>query len=210
MQKFLTPLFAFLALVLLAPLALGSAALAQASYKISPGDTLQFEVLEDPSLNRNLLVLPDGTVTIPSGGIIKAGGRTLPEVQAAAVQILTPGFAKPPTVTLAVGQLAVRPPAGPDDGLPRGSVAVYAMGEVAKPGRIVVEPGTTLLQFLAQSGGFTNFAATKRIQLHRTDASGREHVFPFNYDAVLAGRSTTVIYLRKGDVIVVPQRRLFE
>jgi polysaccharide export outer membrane protein len=207
MQKLLTPLFAFLALVLLAPLAFTPAALAQASYKISPGDTLQFEVLEDPSLNRNLLVLPDGTVTIPSGGIIKAGGRTLPEVQAAAVQILTPGFAKPPTVTLAVGQLAARQPS---TGLPRGSVAVYAMGEVAKPGRIDVEPGTTLLQFLAQSGGFTNFAATRRIQLHRTDASGHEQVFPFNYDAVLAGQSTAVIYLRKGDVIVVPQRRLFE
>ncbi|MGV8988701.1 MAG: polysaccharide biosynthesis/export family protein [Cypionkella sp.] len=202
MQRLLTPMLALLALLTLTPMVQ-----AQSSYKISPGDVLQLEVLEDPALNRNLLVLPDGTVTIPSGGTIRAAGHTIPEVQAAVVQNLTPGFAKPPTVNLAVGQLAQKTASGTAS---RATVAVYAMGEVTKPGRLDVEPGTTLLQFLAQSGGFTNFAATKRIQLRRTDASGHEQVFPFNYEAVLSGRQSAVLYLQKGDVIVVPQRHLFE
>jgi len=194
-------------LALLALLALTPMAVAQSAYKISPGDVLQLEVLEDPGLNRNLLVLPDGTISIPSGGTILAAGQTIPQVQAAVVQNLTPGFAKPPTVNLAVGQLAQKPAGGA--GAPV-TVAVYAMGEVAKPGRIDVERGTTLLQLLAASGGFTNFAATKRIQLRRVDASGHQQIYPFNYDAVLSGQPSPVIYLQKGDVIVVPQRRLFE
>jgi polysaccharide export outer membrane protein len=203
MQRLLIPLLALLALVTLTPMVM-----AQAAYKISPGDTLQLEVLEDPGLNRSLLVLPDGTITVPSGGTIRAAGHTVPEVKAAVVQDLTPGFAKPPTVNLAVGQLAPKTTGGGTGS--RATVAVYAMGEVANPGRIDVEPGTTLLQLLAMSGGFTSFAASKRIQVRRVDASGHQQVYPFNYDAVLAGQSSPVFYLQKGDVIIVPQRHLFE
>ena len=204
MQRLLLPLLALLAL-----LTLTATGMAQTAYKISPGDTLQLEVLEDPALNRSLLVLPDGTITVPSGGTIQAAGHTVPEVKAAVVQDLTPGFAKPPTVNLAVGQLAPKTP-GTGTGGSRGTVAVFAMGEVVNPGRILVEPGTTLLQLLAESGGFTNFAATKRIQLRRTDASGHQRVYPYNYNAVLSGQPSQELYLQKGDVIVVPQRHLFE
>ena len=88
--------------------------------------------------------------------------------------------------------------------------AIYVLGEVAKPGRIDVPPGTTMLQFLAQAGGLSPFAATKRIQLRRTDATGHETVYVFNYDAIMAGAAVPVVILQKGDVIVIPQRRLFE
>ena len=86
------------------------------------------------------------------------------------------------------------------------------MGEIANPGKFQVEPGTTLLQFLASSGGFTRFAATKRVQLRRRDASsGQEKVYRFNYDAVERGATIVgEIVLRKGDVVVVPERGLFE
>lgn len=204
MTNLLKAFFALIALVVMT-----SFAMAETVYKISPGDTLQLEVLEDPSLNRSLLVLPDGNVSLPGGGSIRAGGATVAEVRAAVVTALTPNFAKAPTVSLAVGQLAPRiAPTGATSS--RASVAVYVMGEVAKPGRIDVEPGTTMLQFLAQSGGLTNFAATKRLQLRRTDASGKEQIYPFNYEALLSGGQAPVIYLQKGDVIIVPQRKLFE
>ena len=214
MSKFLRPLLTLLAFLVLVPVVLAPvlltapAAMAQSSYKISPGDILQLEVIEDPSLNRSLLVLPDGSITVPSGGTIRAGGHTIPEVQSAVTQMLAPNFAKSPTVNLAVGQLA--PPRTGSGTAKKATLPVYAIGEVAKPGRIDVERGTTLLQFLAESGGLTPFAATKRIQLRRTDAAGQERSYLFNYDAVMSGAQTTVITLQKGDVIIVPQRRLFE
>ena len=61
---------------LLLAIAIAPAAWAN-SYNIQPGDVLQMEVLEDPSLNRSLLVLPDGTVSLPLAGAIKASGQTV-------------------------------------------------------------------------------------------------------------------------------------
>jgi polysaccharide export outer membrane protein len=75
-----------------------------------------------------------------------------------------------------------------------------------------VERGTTVLQALALSGGFTRFAATKRIQLRRTDPqTGAQSVYNIDYRAIEQGASSiggTV--LADGDVIIVPERRLFE
>jgi len=89
---------------------------------------------------------------------------------------------------------------------------VYILGEANEPGRKEVLPGTTLLQFLAEAGGLSRFAAEKRIQLRRVDPdSGQERVYPFNYRTMGGSDSisgTTV--LAPGDVIFVPERRLFE
>jgi len=179
----------------------------QGSYKIQPGDTLQMDVLEDSSLSRGLLVLPDGTVSVPSGGMVRAAGLGIDQVQTAVTAALAPNFAKPPTVYLSVG--AVNPAGQVASGGGAGT-SVYVMGEVAKPGRASVTSGTTLLQFLAETGGLTPFAATKRIQLRRTDATGQEKVYLFNYAAIMAGAPAQNITLKRGDVIIVPTRRLFE
>ena len=78
---------------------------AQSSYRIQPGDSLQMEVLEDPSLNRSLLVLPDGSVSLPLVGSIKASGKSLNALRSAITSALASNFASPPTVYLSVGQL---------------------------------------------------------------------------------------------------------
>lgn len=197
-------------LVALALLIAPTALLAEGgSYKVQPGDTLQLDVLEDSSLSRPLLVLPDGTVSVPSGGVVQAAGLSLPQVQEAVTAALAPNFAKTPTVYLSVGQLAPTAPASATGGAAAGT-SVYLMGEVAKPGRVAVTKGTTLLQFLAETGGLTPFAATKRIQIRRTAADGTEKLWIFNYAAVMAGGAAPAITLQKGDVIIVPTRRLFE
>ena len=67
-------------------------------------------------------------------------------------------------------------------------------------------PGTTVLQAFAEMGGFSKFAATKRIQLRRGATT-----YKLNYDMIEAGTSTDGgTTLKDGDVIVVPQRKLFE
>ena len=211
MFNVLRPHLAVMMLVLLAPMWLAAPATAQTAYKIKPGDTLQLEVLEDSSLNRALLVLPDGTITVPQGGSVRAGGKSVAEVQTDVAAILADNFARAPTVYLGVAQLAPRQPATPAvPGALIRPIAIYVLGEVAKPGKVDVESGTSMLQFLAQTGGFTKFAATKRIQLRRTDAYGQEVVYPFNYDAIMVGGIAPTIILKKGDVIIVPQRKLFE
>jgi polysaccharide export outer membrane protein len=191
---------------------IGSASLsvAQDFYRIKPGDTLQVEVLEDPSLNRNVLVLPDGSISFPMAGTVKAGGRSVDGVASTLAEEMAGNFAVAPTVLVSVAALAPkdapRAASGPE------LMNVYILGEANTPGRKEVLPGTTLIQFLAEAGGLSRFAAEKRIQLRRVDPNNnQETVYRFNYRTMGGSDSisgTTV--LAPGDVIVVPERRLFE
>lgn len=186
-----------------------SGSLAQDSYRVKPGDVVRVEVLEDTSLNRDALVLPDGRISLPQAGTVTAAGRNLDEIQADIATRLAPNFAAPPTVFVTLNQLAA--PAATASAAAAATIDVFIMGEAAKPGKYQVAPGSTLLQVIAETGGFSKFAATKRVQLHRIDRAGAEQVYNFNYDAIergVAKGGATV--LSDGDVIVVPQRRLFE
>ncbi|OWU81973.1 polysaccharide biosynthesis/export family protein [Phaeobacter sp. 22II1-1F12B] len=194
--------------VFLAAQFMALAALAQDGYSIKPGDVVRVEVLEDSSLNRESLVLPDGRITVPLAGTVMVGGRTVDQVRSDVTSRLSSNFASDPTVTVSLIQLGEAPKS---TGTYSSDIEVYFMGEINTPGMASVEKGTTLLQAIAIAGGFSRFAATKRVQLRRTDSSGVQKVYAFNYEDVLAGRTSiggTV--LAKGDVIVVPARKLFE
>ena len=187
---------------------LSTGAFAQSSYQIRSGDSLQIEVLEDPALNRSVLVLPDGSISFPLAGTIPAAGRTIDAVKADLAAALAGNFAAPPNVFVGITTLAA-PRAARAAG-PGRTISVYAMGEVTAPGKADVAPGTTVLQFLAQAGGFTRFAAQKRVQLRRTAKGGVEQIYLFNYDGTGTSGIAGSTRLQSGDVIVVPQRKLFE
>ena len=199
------PIFILLSAVLMSVLSITGAS-AQDTYKVRPGDTIRIEVLEDGNLNRDALVRPDGQISLPLAGSVRAGGRTLAEIQAELAAKLAGSFATPPNVFVTIGTLAERQTGS---GVAR-TIAVYVIGESGAQGKVDVKPRTTLLQLIAQAGGFGPFAATKRIQLRRTAKDGSEQVYNFNYDAILAGGSGGTTRLQDGDVIIIPQRRLFE
>ncbi|MCA8879968.1 MAG: polysaccharide export protein [Rhodobacteraceae bacterium] len=175
------------------------------NYTLQAGDVVTIEVLEDSSLNRSAMVLPDGTITFPFAGSVRAAGRTVSQVQSSLRQALAPNFATQPTVFVSVNQLKNPNASG-------SSIDIYIVGQVNAPGIYQVESGISFLQALTQTGGFTPFAATKRIQLRRTDpATGRESIFLFNLKAAGDGKQISGnTQLRDGDVILVPERHLFE
>lgn len=182
-------------------------ALAAEGYRIKSGDTLRVEVLEDPNLNRSALVLPDGSVTLPMAGTVAVAGMTVDAVQAAIVALLAPNFAASPNVYVSVERLHDKGAGGTGGG----GFTVYVLGEAEKPGKYSVTPGTSIMQFLAEFGGFTDYAATRRIQLRRTDAAGNETVYLINFRAIEDGQVGVLSgNMAPGDVIVIPQRHLFE
>lgn len=189
-----------------------AAAVAQSGYQIRTGDQLTIEVVEDPTLNRQVLVLPGGTISFPLVGGILAGGKSTDQLSADLAAALAENFAATPTVFVSVASLAERAAVVSGAPVEPLTIDVFVMGEVETPGRLQLEHGTTLLQGLSQTGGFSRFAATRRIQLRRIDPQTGAYVsFKFNYRAVedgaqISGRTVLV----DGDVIVVPQRRLFE
>jgi polysaccharide export outer membrane protein len=191
----------------------GTMVAAQSEYQIRAGDTLKIEVLEDSGLNRATVVLSDGRISFPFAGTLRVSGRTVGEVEASITSAISSNFAAEPNVFVSVEpgeraqqQTVVAAPAPPP------TIDVYFLGEVGNPGLKEVAPGTTFLQAMAQSGGLTRFAADKRIQLRRTDhSSGQTYMFEINYSAILDGAELrNNVEILEGDVIVVPERRLFE
>lgn len=202
----MTRLLAGLAALLML-LAAGPAPAQDDGYRIRPGDTLRIEVLEDPGLNRSVLVSPDGRITFPLAGGVPAAGRTLEQVQADLGARIAANFAATPNVLVSIERVA-EPRAASGGGGTRAvaTIDVFVMGEAAKPGKLELKRGTTVLQAFAQMGGFTKFAATKRIQLRRGGDT-----YGLDYKAIEGGTSTAgATVLQDGDVILVPQRRLFE
>lgn len=190
-----------------------SAANAQ-GYGVRNGDTLRIEVLEDPELNRSVLVAPDGRITVPMAGSLRATGLTVEAIQRALVNRLESNFALPPNVYVSVERLVeVRPrtqvPVAP---VVAPTIDVFLVGEAAKPGKIAISPGTTVLQLFGEMGGFSKFAAVKRIQLRRMDAQTQQtQIYSLNYKDIEQNLTTSgSIVLLDGDTLIIPQRRLFE
>lgn len=187
-------------------------ALAQGGYQIRGGDTLSIEVLEDPSMNRQVLVTPDGSFSFPFAGTVRARGFTTAQIADRLAASIAPNFATRPHVFVSVAGLREVRPAGPPIPVEEPTISVFFMGEVGEPGEREVAPGTTFLQGLSQSGGLTNFANARRIQLRRVDPlTGVESVQTINYRALERGaRQQQNVVLIEGDVILVPQRGLFQ
>ncbi|MDA8586157.1 polysaccharide biosynthesis/export family protein [Rhodobacteraceae bacterium] len=196
-------------LVAIISMFIATTAVAQSGYQIQPGDTLQVEVLEDPSLNRSTLVLPDGSISFPFAGTVRASGQTASQVGQVIRSGIASQFTTDPTVFVTVQALNI---AAPSVAAAAATTDIFMMGEILVPGAKSLQHGVTLIQALAESGGFTKFAAKKRIILRRSDKrTGKQSVHRINYKAIADGAAIgNDIILRDGDVIIVPERRLFE
>ena len=212
MPRYLMKVFSALIVAVVLATITAPSATAQDGYKIRPGDTLRIEVLEDNALNRSALVLPDGTISFPLAGTLQASGRTVTQLQGALASGLASNFAAAPNVFVSVDTVAERKPGRVRRPAAAPVIAAYVMGEIANPGKLEVSPGTTILQLLAQAGGLTKFAAHKRIELRRSDPkTGTVTKYLFSYTGhSKEPRIPGSTVLKAGDVVVVPERRLFE
>ncbi len=188
-----------LALLVLCVLVTGASAAAA----LKPGDRLSITVWQDPKLDRTVVIGPDGQFGFPLAGHIRAAGRTTQAIE----QILVSRLKKKYTGELDIAvTLAAVDPQDLEDRKPR----IYVTGEVLKPGPYLLRQHTNVVQALALAGGLGPFAAPQRIQVHRK-FQGVDSIFVFDYNAFKSGRvATDNIDVRGGDIIIVPERGLFE
>ena len=138
-----------------------------------PGDTLEVSVLQDPKLNRQVVIAPDGSISFPLAGHFQAAGKTMQALEKEFSKRLSKNYLSPPQVTVMLSATGQSP-----------SSQVFIMGEVNKPGPVPISPGMNVMQAIALSGGFGKFAAKSRIQIHRQD-----QVFLFDYSDFESGRN---------------------
>jgi polysaccharide export outer membrane protein len=189
-------------LSLLFLLALWNAAAEAQSALLQPGDTITISVYQDPKLDRQITIDPSGMISFPLAGHIKAAGLTPSALENALKARLKEKFTEEPSITV---DLAGSKPLE-EDLKPR----VYITGEVLRPGPFVMRKRLDVMQAIAVAGGFSPFAAKRRIQVRRR-INGLDSTLIFNYDDFFIGANVDDnVWLRAGDVIIVPERGLFE
>jgi polysaccharide biosynthesis/export protein len=191
---------AFLTLMFLVVLSVGAAA---REGVLHAGDSINITVWQDPKLNQTAVIAPDGTFGFPLAGHIRAAGLTPQAVERELRARLQKNYTGRLDITVS---LAAANKELLEESIPR----VYISGEVLRPGYYPLRPEINIMQALSLAGGMSPFAARQRIQLHRR-LRGQDSIFLFNYNAYVAGTDTADnINLRSGDIIIVPERGLFE
>jgi polysaccharide export outer membrane protein len=183
-----------------------TAAAQGSAYRLQVGDRVSIVVWQDERLNREVTIAADRNITMPLVGQIPAVGRTLTQVEQEIRRRLQPDYEAELDIT--VGLLGTEPSVVIEPLISAGTV--FVTGEVNSPGQHAIQPSTNIMQAIALAGGFGPFAAKKRIQVRRT-VKGEELVYNFDYNAFLHGYAVSHnIDLRSGDLIIVPERWLFE
>lgn len=164
-------------------------ALAAGDYVLQPGDIITVSVWKETDLSSDLLVRPDGGISLPLAGEIQAAGHTV----AAVTEVIRQRLAKyipDPTVAVIVKQTAGN--------------QIFVIGKVNRPGEYPISRPVDVMQALSLAGGMTPFAAINDIRVLRRDASGQV-TLRFRYGDIEHGRNLEQnILLHSGDTVVVP------
>jgi polysaccharide export outer membrane protein len=158
------------------------------SYIIGPSDVLTVTVWKEPTLSGNILVRPDGMITVPLIGDVQASGLT-PLQLAGQITDKLKKYIQSPNVSVVVGEIH--------------SKVIYLLGEVGKKGPVEMTSGMTLLDAIAAAGGLTDYANAKKMYILRNE-SGKHEKIPVHYKEALKGDNQFNLILEPGDTIVVP------
>ena len=160
-----------------------------AGYELQPGDVLTVSVWKDADLTGDVLIRPDGGITLPLIGDIQAAGHTVEQIRAEIDRRLgkfVPDAVVTVTVKEALGDL------------------IFVIGKVNRPGQYPLERRIDVMQALSLAGGMTPFASGNSIKVLRRQ-NGKQIAIPFRYGQVEHGRDLGQnILLHPGDTVVVP------
>ncbi len=159
------------------------------------GDTISVNIWENRDLNTEATIRPDGTITMPLVGDLKAAGET-PSALKRQVQAKLGTFLKivPGTdpVTVAVRQWR--------------SYRFTIQGEVVRQGVFGSDHFVTVADAIAMAGGMSRFAKRGEIKLFRPDPKTKQtRTIPLDYDMLASGKRLDMnIWVLPDDVIYVP------
>jgi len=158
-------------------------------YLIGPNDVLSVTFWRDKDMSADVVVRPDGNITLPLLNDVQAAGLTPGQLRD---RILAEAqhYIEDPSPTVAVKEIKSR--------------NVFITGQVEKPGSYPLTGPTTVLQLIAMAGGLKEFADGKNILVMRSE-NGRQVAYPFDYRELLKRKNLGQnIDLKPGDTVVVP------
>lgn len=156
-----------------------------APYRIGTDDVLQISVYGQDDLDITQNVRPDGVISFPIVGEIRAAGLTVPELRGHIAGRLSRYFADP-QVTVIVTEFRSR--------------TLSVVGEVAKPGIHSLSSDARLLDAIAMAGGLKVEADLGRARLVRNGTA-----LPIDFEKLVRGGDLGQnVALAPGDTLVIP------
>jgi polysaccharide biosynthesis/export protein len=166
-------------------------------YQVNSGDQLEISVWREAELQREVMVLPDGTISFPLIGTINVAGKTAADIEQEISSKLESNFVDGavPDVTVTVARTS--------------GLQFSVIGQVRTPG--IFTPGryVTVLEALSFSGGVNEFASLSTIVVVRKLGKTLT-VIPVNLANVLRSKSVSakdvsaLPMVQSGDTIIVP------
>lgn len=170
---------------------LGSVASHAGPYTVNPGDLLRIDVWNEEDLSREVLVRPDGIISLPMAGEIETNQATPSVVASKIAKALGKYMKDEPRVVVSIVNV--------------NGNKIYVIGKVVRPGEYIVTSDTDVMQALALAGGLNAFAAENDIRILRRKADGSQDAIPFRYAKVKGGEElSSNIILQSRDLVVVP------
>jgi polysaccharide export outer membrane protein len=158
-------------------------------YVIGPEDQLSVVFFQNRDMSADVVVRPDGKISLPLLNDIQASGLT-PEQLRQFVSTQAKRFIQEPNATVVVRQINSR--------------KVSIIGSVEKPGTYPLVGPTTVLQLIGNAAGLKEYADSRKIVIVRTE-QGRQQNYAFNYKDVIAQKNIAQnIELKPGDTVIVP------
>jgi polysaccharide export outer membrane protein len=156
-------------------------------YVIGVEDILNVVFWSAKELSAEVLVRPDGKISLPILNDMPAAGMT-PEELAATIMTAAK-FVRESSATVIVKAIHSR--------------KVYVVGEVARPGPFSLGSEMNVLQAIGEAGGFLEIAKKGDVVIVRNE-NGQERRYKFNYNDVVRGKNIEQnIKLLPGDTILV-------
>ena len=158
-------------------------------YLIGIGDIIEIQVWHEPDLSRTLTVRLDGRISLPLVGDVDVAGKSTSGIDAYLEKKFSELVTEPAVSVILIESRSQR---------------YYVVGQVAQPGEFPIDSPLTLLQVIARSGGFQEWAKRDQIKVFRREA-GKEKMLKFDYDDFVKGRDLKQnILIAPGDTVVVP------
>lgn len=165
------------------------------AYEIGIGDSLQINVWKNNELSLTVPVRPDGMISMPLVGDVRAAGQTAERLSSSIGEELS-AYIRSPQVTVIVLD------SSSSDFQRRIRITGAVNGQLSMPYRA----GMTVLDLVLQAGGVTEFASLNKAKLYRK-ANDKVKVYPIYLGDILnKGKLETNYELAPSDIVTVPER----
>ncbi len=163
-------------------------------YRIQPGDQLDIKFFYNPELNEQIIVRPDGKISLQLVTELMAAGTTPGQLteqlkQAYGVEL------KRPEVAVIVRTF--------------NDQRVYVDGEVLRPGVVTLPGPMTVLQSIAQAGGMKETARYSEVIVIRKNGQEKPTTLVVDLEQAIDGTDLQQdIRLLPHDIVFVPRSRI--